>query len=41
MSVMGLTVNKLMTSFASFGLQNGDEIAYFYIKVADEKMLYL
>ena len=41
MSVMGITANKLMSSSTALGLQNGDEIAYFYIKAVDEKMLYL
>ena len=41
MSLMGVIANRLLASSQSLGLQNGDEIAYFYIKAVDENMLYL
>ena len=41
MSVMGIVANRLMASSQSLGLKNGDEIAYFYIKVVDDNLLYL
>ena len=41
MSVMAIVANRLMTSSQTLGLKNGDEIAYFYIKAVDEKLLYL
>ena len=41
MSIMGIIANRLMASSQSLGLQNGDEIAYFYIKVVDDNLLYL
>ena len=30
MSIMGITANRLMASSQRLGLQNGDEIAYFF-----------
>ena len=41
MSIMGIVANRLMASSQSLGLLNGDEIAYFYIKVVDDNLLYL
>ena len=41
MSIMGIVANRLMASSQTLGLQNGDEIAYFYIKAVDENLLYL
>ena len=41
MSIMAITANKLLSSSTNLGLQNGDEIAYFYIKVVDDRLLYL
>ena len=41
MSIMGIIANRLMASSQSLGLKNGDEIAYFYIKIVDEKLIYL
>ena len=41
MSVMGIIANRLIASSQTLGLQNGDEIAYFYIKVVDDRLLYL
>ncbi len=41
MSVMSYTANRLMTSSQQMGLLNGDEIAYFYIKVVDDSLLFL
>ena len=41
MSIMGIIANRLMASSQTLGLQNGDEIAYFYIKAVDENLLYL
>lgn len=41
MSVMGIVANRLLASSQSLGLLNGDEIAYFYIKVVDNNLLYL
>lgn len=41
MSVMEITANRLLASSQSLGLLNGDEIAYFYIKVVDDSLLYL
>ena len=41
MSIMGIVANRLMASSQSLGLLNGDEIAYFYLKVVDDNLLYL
>ena len=41
MSIMGIIANRLMASSQTLGLQNGDEIAYFYIKIVDADLLYL
>ena len=41
MSIMGIVANRLLASSKSLGLLTGDEIAYYYIKVVDNNLLYL
>ena len=41
MSIMGIVANRLLASSQTLGLLTGDEIAYFYLKVVDNNLLYL
>ena len=40
-TLMTFVAEKLLTSAQRYGLQNGDEIAYFYIKMIDSNLLFL
>ena len=38
---MTFTSERLTTSYKNFGLLNGDEVAYFFIKLVDPELLFL
>jgi len=40
-TLMTYTAEKLTTSYKTYGLKNGDEIAYFYIKIVDPDFMFL
>lgn len=41
LTLMHYTAERLITSSKNYGLTNGDEIAYFYIKIVDPDFLFL
>ena len=41
LSLMTLVAERLVTSYKSFGLSNGDEKAYFFIKLIDPELQHL
>ena len=40
-SLMTFVAEKMITSSKNYGLTNGDEIAYFFIKIVDPDLLFL